>query len=141
MTIDFMNLPIGSPTRTVTIQNISKEKVKIPSRDKISEKIVFTVSNGDDREFKISDAWVEDNKGARKIQGLWFTTTTDKSGATKLSPASALAKLLRYYKVDTIQDMLKKDVFVHPDNDNFLVLVACDIDENLTERAPLFENN
>ncbi len=140
MTDDFRNMPIGSPTRTVVVRDVEKQTIDLPDRDRTSEKIVFTVTNGDDREFNISDAWVEDHKGARKIQGLWFTTSQDQDGQIRLSPACALAKLLRHYEAATIQDMIGKRVIVHPDEDNYLVLAACNIKEELEERAPLFEN-
>lgn len=139
MTDDFRNMPIGSPTRTVIVQNVDKQTIELPDRNRTSEKIVFTVTNGDDREFNISDAWVEDHKGARKIQGLWFTTSLDQDGQTRLSPACALSKLLRHYEADTIQDMIGKHVIVHPDEDNYLVLAACDINKAPEKRAPLFE--
>lgn len=139
MTIDFRNVPIGSPTRMVVITAVEKAEINLPDRGKTSEKIVFTVTNGDEREFNISDAWVEDHKGARKIQGLWFTTSMDTKGQTRLSPASALAKLLRHYSADTVQDMVGKQVIVHPDDENYLVLAACDIDEIPRDRAPLFD--
>jgi len=132
---DFLNFKIGSPTRDVVVKDISKTEVNVPGRDTPSEKIVFTVANGDQREFNISDAWVEDHKGARKIQGLWFTTSND----SELSPASALAKVLRYYKVKSLKDLIGANVTVHPDANNFLVLAACDIKDVPEEQADLFD--
>jgi hypothetical protein len=131
---DFLNFKIGSPTRTVTVKSIDKTEINVPSRDTVSEKIVFTVSNGDSREFQISDAWIEDHKGARKIQGLWFTL----SKQNEVAPASALAKVLNYYEVDSLNDLVGHDVTVHPDDNNFLVLAACDMNETPTEKTDLF---
>jgi len=119
---DFLNLEIGNPTRTVKVLSINKELIAMPD-GRQSEKIVFNVQDGDKR-FTISDSWVEDHKGAKRIQGLWYTTT--KTGDTsKLSPASALAKLLRFYNKASLKELVNSEVEVYPDHNNFLVLLAC----------------
>ncbi len=135
---DFRKMGIGSATRKVTVKDVGINTVNVPGRDRTSDKIVFTVTNGDNREFNISDVWIEDHKGARKIQGLWFTTIEEK-GAKKLSPACALSKLLRYYGADTVDDMIGKEVTVHPDDHDFLVLAACKIETVATEKSNLFD--
>jgi|TARA_Y100000592_G_scaffold61278_1_gene95765 hypothetical protein len=119
---DFLNLEIGNPTRTVKVMSIDKQTIDMPD-GRQSEKIVFTVKDKD-KEFSISDAWVEDHKGAKKIQGLWYTTT-ESAGRESLSPASALAKLMRHYDSASLGSLVGQDVEVHPDHNNFLVLLAC----------------
>ncbi len=119
---DFFNLEIGNPTRTVKVMSIDKQTIDMPD-GRQSEKIVFTVKDKD-KEFSISDAWVEDHKGAKKIQGLWYTTT-ESAGRESLSPASALAKLMRHYDSASLGSLVGQDVEVHPDHNNFLVLLAC----------------
>ena len=138
---DFLNLEIGNPTRKVTVINVDKQTIDMPD-GRQSEKIVFTVKDGD-KEFTISDSWVEDHKGAKKIQGLWFTTT-DSDGGPSLSPASAVAKLMRYYEASSLSGLIGKDVEVHPDHNNFLVLLACKAPQtsapvDATEKTNLFD--
>jgi len=137
---DFLNLEIGNPTRNVTVVSIDKQTIDMPD-GRQSEKIVFTVKDGD-KEFTISDSWIQDHKGAKKIQGLWYTTTDSDKGAS-LSPASALAKLIRHYGAGSLSDLIGKEVEVHPDHNNFLVLLACKAPStstaDATEKANLFD--
>jgi len=128
-TNDFLDLGIGSETRLAKVVDVTKQEVQVPARGTVSDKLVLTVTNGNDRQFKISDAWVEDHKGAQKIQGLWLTKTKSKDGQMELAPQSAVAKLLHYYDAKSPREMINKEVIVHPDPSNFLVIAACDITE------------
>ena len=67
---DFLEIGIGSETRLAKVKEVTKQAVFVPARDAESDKLVFTVTNGNEREFQISDAWILDHKQARKIQGL-----------------------------------------------------------------------
>ena len=126
-TTDFLDLGIGSETRLATVKEVTTEKVHVPKKGTYSDKLVFVVTNGDDRKFNISDAWVEDHKGAKRIQGLWLTKTKSVNGEMELAPQSAIAKLLKYYGAKSPREMIDKEVVVHPDPSNFLVIAACDI--------------
>lgn len=121
MSNNFLKIPVGNTLRTLVITEV--EKRTITSKDDTkSEKIVFQAKERDsDRNFEISDIWVNDHKGLR-IQGLWLVL----SGG-ELSPASALAKLLNHYEIQTIEQFIGKEVKAYPDSKNFLVLVACDM--------------
>lgn len=131
---DFLNLKVGSPKRRVLVKEIKKEQVNISG--KMSDKIVFTVfDKNTNRDFNISDVWVNDSKG-KKIQGLWFTLIND---GKELSPGSGLSKLLRYYQVETLQQLIGLEINVFPDANDFLVITACDIDETENKKTSLFE--
>lgn len=139
-TEDFLDIGIGSETRLATIIEVTKQAVLVPSRGKESDKLVFTVTNGNDREFKISDVWIEDHKGAQVIKGLWLTKTKSESGEMELAPQSAVAKLLQFYGAKSPREMIDKEVIVHPDPSNFLVIAACKINENKdSDQRNLFE--
>jgi len=118
---DILNLGIGNPVRTVTIQSVDKNEITMRDERK-SEKISFSVEDNNGRTFDISDVWVLDHKGDPKIQGLWFTLSADK----QISPGSSLAKLMSFYEVGNLKDFINKEVQVYPDAKDFLVLVACD---------------
>ena len=127
---DFLEMNVGSETRLAKVEKVEKQPVWVPSRDKESDKLVFTVTNGNERQFSISDAWVKDHKGALNIQGLWLTLTKSKSGKMELAPQSAVAKLLQHYGAKSPKEMIGKEVVVHPDDKNYLVIAACDLDES-----------
>ena len=139
-TDDFLDIGIGSETRLAKVIDVTKTSVLVPSRGKESDKLVFTVTNGNDREFKISDVWIEDHKGAQIIKGLWLTKTKSESGEMELAPQSAVAKLLQFYGASSPREMIDKEVVVHPDPSNFLVIAACKINESENpEQRDLFE--
>jgi hypothetical protein len=122
---NFLNLKVGSPKRKVKVTDVRKETVTI--KDGTSEKIQFIVhDNGSNRDFQISDAWIEDYKGTKKVQGLWFTLSHDGS---ELSSGSSVAKLLRHYGATSLQELIGTDIYVYPDPNDFLVIVACDLDD------------
>ena len=138
-TKDFLDLVIGSETRLATVVDVITDTVHVPKKGTYSDKLVFIVTNGNDRKFNISDAWVEDHKGAQRIQGLWLTTTKSVSGKTELAPQSAVAKLLKHYDAKSPKEMIDKEVVVHPDPSNYLVIAACDIKK--ADDGTLFDLN
>jgi hypothetical protein len=131
--MSFLNLKVGSQLRKVTV--INAEKVEVDVRGETSEKIRFSVSQPDGKSFQISDVWTEDNKGNKKIQGLWLSLNHEGN----ISPNSSLAKLMRYYKISDLNELIGKEVNVYPDNDNFLVMTSCKMDEENLEKSSLFE--
>ena len=126
MTQEYLKFNIGSHLRNCIIKNIDKISIKVPSSEEPNkytdaEKICLTVEDRNNKEFKISDIWVTKD-GNLTIKGLWFTL----SEAEKLSPSSSLAQLLDYYDVNTLEELIEKQVKVFPDEKNYLVIVACD---------------
>jgi len=126
MTKEYLDFMVGSPLRNCVIKNIEKVSVKVPIKDAPTseyadaEKICLTVTDRNNKEFRISDVWIE-KYGEAVIKGLWFTL----SDSEKLSPSSSVAQLLSYYKVDTLKELINKQVQVFPDDKNYLVIIAC----------------
>lgn len=116
---EFLNIGIGKLERTVNVQNIEKKAVNMKD-GRSSDKIEFTVLDNNGKTFKISDCWVDDAKTGKTIKGLWYT-----EGVGGLSPASALAKLLKHYSVESLGQLIGKDLVAFPDMNDFLVLTAC----------------
>jgi len=119
---DFLNKSIGSLDRDVTIKDIRLKSVSMP--DKVSEKVEFTVEDENGKTFTISDCWIENYEGNKEIKGLWYSV-----GKDGISPMSALAHFMKYYKVDKLNDFIGKKVAVYPDRNNYLVLSTCTITE------------
>jgi hypothetical protein len=84
--------------------------------------VLTTREPGTNREFKISDAWIKRTDGELRISGLWFTMLDGG-----ISENSALAKVLEFYEADVLGDLLNMKIKASPDENNFLVLVACDM--------------
>lgn len=130
MTENFLKMKPAPQRRQVTVKNIST--TTIPSSEGGTRtKIVFEVFDAvAQRTFSVSDVYVEvtsTNDTSFKIKGLWFP---EDQKATEFPAGSSVVKLLNYYNVETLGDLLNKKVFVYPDNKNFLVLVACNIEDN-----------
>lgn len=118
---NFLDFGVGSPLRTVTVESVEKISINVPSTNDAAEKICLTVKDNNNKIFKISDVWLQKNKES-VIKGLWFSLSDDK----ELSPSSSIAQLLNYYNIKTLKDLVGKQVKVYPDDNNYLVIVACD---------------
>lgn len=118
-----LDLKIGKPDTTVTITSV--EEIEVPVSGSMSKKILFKVKRTDGKEFNISDTWVTDAKGGTKIQGLWLTLDEDGN----LAANSALAKFIKYHKLDSLGNAINKKVSTYPDLNNYLVFTACSIND------------
>lgn len=118
---NFLDFNVGSQLRTVIVTNIEKREITT-KEGAISNKIVLKVSEkGSRHKFDISDIWTDSSKG-KKIKGLWLSTVDEK-----LAPNSAIATLLNFYKIGSLKEMIDKELLAYPDSRNFLVIVACDV--------------
>jgi hypothetical protein len=127
--MDILNLKVGK-IRKLTIKNVKSESItKIEDgQKKRLDKIIFEAEDPYTKKlFNISDAWVETPTGAQ-IKGLWLAL---QNGGIEIQKHSTLAKLIEYYRTDTLQDFVGQTVDAYPDNRNFLVLVACTLPKNL----------
>ena len=123
--MNVLDLKIGTKKRKVKVNEI--RQIDIDVNGKPATKVVFDVIDEcTGNEFQISDAWISTNK-AFQIKGMWLTLQNDKK---EISTASTLAEVLNYYKVDSLKELVSKEVLVYPDPQNFLVLVACELPEN-----------
>jgi|APSaa5957512576_1039674.scaffolds.fasta_scaffold00176_6 hypothetical protein len=112
---DFLNIGVGRSNKTVTVINIDQEEVNLPSGP--SSKAIFTVRDAEGREFKISDLLLED-RGESKKAGLWININDDG----ELSSYTGLAKLIKFYEVNSLQELIGKEVNADNDDNGFLVL-------------------
>ena len=77
--------------------------------------------------------FVLDKSGSPKIQRLWWNG--------KITPGSAMYKVLKFYKKGTLRDLLNAKVRVAPDPNDFLILAACDLKTHSgpAQKANLFD--
>lgn len=120
---DILNIGItNNPKRKLVIESVNKKEVNVPSRDH-AEKIVFkTVEPTTGKRFDISDAWVRDGNGGKRIAGLWFSLVDGG-----INQSSTLAKVLKYYEAEVLGDLVDREIEAYPDNNNFLVMSGCDM--------------
>lgn len=127
--MNILNMKVGK-VRNLVIKDIKQETINknidgIPTE---LEKIVFEAEDTYTHKiFFISDAWVKTIDSVA-IKGLWLALQND---GKEIQKNSTLAKLLEYYKTDTLQEFIGKTVEVYPDAKNFLVLVACILTETI----------
>lgn len=134
---DILNTPVGSSKRHLIITDVTTKEIttnKNETRKKVDFK-VEEISTG--KRFNISDAYVnvtranlDDRDSCWTIQGLWVTYYKDQNGNKTISSTSALAKLLNYYKVDTVSELIDKEVIAFPDKNNFLIIVGCNLPDS-----------
>lgn len=101
----------------VTVKDITIQQVTV--RNDIKEKCMFICTTADGRDLKISDVHVEDSSGERKVQGLWWNKN--------ISPGSSVYKVLKFYNVTKLRDLIGTKVKVMPDHNDFLILTACNM--------------
>jgi predicted methyltransferase len=101
----------------VTITDIGTKEIEM--KDKVQAKCIFTCETSDGRSLNISDVYVHDKDKNQKIQGLWWNG--------KITPGSALYKLLNYHNVAKLRDLIGKKVIVCPDPNDFLILTTIDV--------------
>ena len=130
MANDLLNIGIGSLDRTVTVDSV--EEIEVPVNGKQSKKVLFKVSQKDGKTFNISDSWVNDAKGIKKIQGLWLSL--DETG--NIAASSALAKFLKFHRFASLSEAIGKDIKTFPDHNNYLVFTAVPV----SELQPLVDN-
>ena len=127
---DLLKMKISPQFRSATVTQIEAIDVELPDRGRISEKVVFIVIDQNKNEFKISDAWIDHKRLGRQIKGLWFETFENQAGEREISSYGALAHVMRHYSVDTLDDLVGKDIMLYPDEDDYFVIVACDFGED-----------
>lgn len=127
--MNILNLKVGK-IRKLTVKSIRNDTIKKidNGQEKLLDKIIFETEDPyTQKQFSISDAWVDTANGI-KIKGLWLSL---QNGEAEIQKHSNLAKLLEHYKIETLQDFIGKTVDAYPDEKNFLVLVACNLPENM----------
>lgn len=119
---DILNIGVAkTPKRKLNILSIKKTPVRVYNRD--TEKLVLnTIEPSSGKKFNISDAWVEDTHGNKKVAGLWINLVDGE-----INKNSTLAKMLKFYEADVIGDLINKEIIAYPDDNNYLVICACNM--------------
>ena len=119
--------------QVVTVTDITTKTVQMKTKEQ--DKCIFSCQTDEGRDILISDVFVKDKDGSPKIQGLWWNG--------KITPGSAIFKVLKYYGKDTLRDLVNSKVEVTPDPNDFLILKACDLPKSGSnsepEKADLFD--
>ena len=110
----------------VTVTEISTKTVQMKTKEQ--DKCIFSCRTDEGRDILISDVFVMDRDGTPKIQGLWWNG--------KITPGSAVFKVLKYYEKQTLRDLIDTKVEVAPDPNDFLILKACDLPTSKSSGDP-----
>ena len=113
MTNNFLDIEIEDRP-DVTIKDIGTKTIQMSNKEQ--DKCIFTCETADGRSLNISDVYVTDKDGNQKIQGLWWNG--------KITPGSALYKLLKHHNVGKLRELIGKPVEVSPDPNDFLILTT-----------------
>ena len=116
-----LNIGIGEPTKTLTVRDMRIDEVQFDD-DRTSNKAVMICETADGRTIEISEAWVVDKKGNKKVQGLWINLDSKK----KLAANSVLARFLTFHKVGTINELINKELTGYPDENDYTVFTTID---------------
>lgn len=120
---DILNIGVAqSPRRLLEITNIDKQTVTTSSGKVLDKIILQTTEKSTGKTFTISDSWVEDPDGSKRVKGLWFSLVDGE-----LNKSSTLARVLSHYEADVIGDLLGREIVAYPDKNDYLVLTACNM--------------
>lgn len=120
---DILNIGVAqSPRRLLEITNIDKQTVTTSSGKVLDKIILQTTEKSTGKTFTISDSWVEDPDGSKRVKGLWFSLVDGE-----LNKSSTLARVLTHYEADVIGDLLGREIVAYPDKNDYLVLTACNM--------------
>lgn len=119
----YENMKIGEEQKKLEAEKVSvlsttSEEVKDKDGADVGTKLVMTVKHSAG-ELQISKVKYEKN-GAITESGLWLRE--DKEG--NLPYASAVAHMLRHYKVDTVENLKGREVDTTQDANGFLIVKA-----------------
>ena len=104
--MDILELKIGDTSKKLKLLEVKQDVVTFKNDEK-SVKAIFILEN-DGQSINVSEIFIKDYKGALKEQGTWIRL--DSSG--QLASGSGLAKLLRFYQVSNLKDLIGKELFV-----------------------------
>jgi len=120
--MEIYNISKGDNKRKLLVKDIAEEH--IVKNDQVSKKVkLITYDEITKQTFYITDAWVQDSKGNIRIQGMWLSNINEN----EIIPTCTLAKVMDYYKVKTLGDLINNYIYAYPDKNNYLVILACDL--------------
>lgn len=118
----FLKTTVKSRFRKLVVKNIDLDNVL--ANGKNLKKIIITAADESGLTFNLSDTWLC-NGQEYNIKGLWWQT--DKEG--DLLANSAIGRVLHYYGIQKLEQLLNKEITTYPDKKHYLILVACDLNE------------
>ncbi len=120
---DILNIGVAqTPRRQLEITQIDKQTITTTSGKVLDKIILQTLEKSTGKTFTISDSWVEDPDGNKRVKGLWFSLVEGQ-----LNKSSTLARVLSHYEADVIGDLLGREIIAYPDKNDYLVLTACNM--------------
>jgi len=117
----FLDLKVGDRRKLVKVGNITE---KIQGN---SPKIQFHCVSGEGNSFMIDMALIRNSKGHLNFKSCW--NIKDSKG--NLNKDSVISKIMSYYKVTTLRDLIDKEIEVYPKPGNYLTIVSCTFDEDV----------
>jgi hypothetical protein len=123
-TIEYEKIPLGQeqpPVLPKRVQVLGYEVRRVHDNEgkEIGNKLVLKVKHPDVPEMEISKVKYEKNKKITE-SGLWVSM--DKDG--KIPFQSALAKLLRFYRCETISHLRGKELETASDEGGYVIVKA-----------------
>lgn len=114
--------PKDDEKRKLKVVDIAEKEVQLKNQD-IAKKVIFkTVETATGKNFTISDAWIE-SPSDKRVAGIWLSLEEEQ----EISKGSTLAKLLKRQEVDTLGELIGKELDAYPDKNNFLVFTTCNL--------------
>jgi len=111
--------------QNVTISDI--KEIDVPQKDgRILTKAIFVCESKGGRSLNIDEGWVKDFKGSLVHQAFWVTTDDDG----QISKFSTLGKLMSHLEVETIADLIGKEVRGYPKENGFTVICTTDLSDD-----------
>jgi hypothetical protein len=84
------------------------------------KKLFLRVDIGINDTYLIDEAWVRDRQGVQIVTGLWFKVDVNGDVLSDSTPG----KLMRFLKVETVRELIGKEVQLHPKPNHFLAVVV-----------------
>jgi hypothetical protein len=111
------NIKIGKdkPHKIVRIEDVS-----VKTLEDGSERLYFETVADDGVKYKINEVFIRDHTGEIKIKGIWLNFDTDK----QILYTSILGRILRHLNVESIGELIGREITIAPKDNNFMILVV-----------------
>ena len=117
---DFLDLRVGDRRKLVKVNDITEDS------QSSSSKIQFHCTSEEGNSFMIDMALIRDGKGQLAFKSCWNI----KGPKGDLNKDSIISKIMSYYKVSTLRDLMDREIEVYPKPGNYLTVVTCTFDED-----------
>lgn len=117
---DILQMKIGSPRKTAIIKEIWTER--LPSNER-AEKVHMKCESSDGAPYDISEMWFKNHKQEVTVKGIYINR--DHTNVA-IHPTSLMARLMQYFNVTSVAELIDKEIFVEPKPNGFMAIVAYD---------------